>query len=172
MSKPDARRFPIEIALKDYRAIKEADVLLDGIAIVAGENGCGKSTLSRILYYFFKTSTSYEQLVAKQFWSEMKNVLSLLLAYRYDRSFPNTQSEFYRSLIEIRRAKDANELSESICDTIVLLLENIKKLAQDEQNNGLSQRFLLIAGDVLDFPRDKMPDVRELMCNTPIFWRT
>lgn len=37
--------------LSDYQAVKEADLTIDGLTVLAGENGCGKSTLSRWLYY-------------------------------------------------------------------------------------------------------------------------
>ena len=39
-------RFQID----DYHAIKHADLEINGITVVAGVNGCGKSTMSRWLY--------------------------------------------------------------------------------------------------------------------------
>ena len=38
-------------SLDNYHAIERADIVLNGITVLAGENGCGKSTLSRWLYY-------------------------------------------------------------------------------------------------------------------------
>ena len=35
----------------DYHAIAETEITIDGITVLAGDNGCGKSTLSRWLYY-------------------------------------------------------------------------------------------------------------------------
>ena len=52
---------PPQIRLKIYsfRAVKSADIIIDGITVVTGENGCGKSTLSKLLYFFYKTVAVY-----------------------------------------------------------------------------------------------------------------
>ena len=36
--------------LEDYHAVKNADIILDGLTVLAGLNGCGKSTILRCLY--------------------------------------------------------------------------------------------------------------------------
>lgn len=53
----------IKIRVEDFRAVKSAEIVLDGITVVSGENGCGKSTLSKLLYYAFKTVNEYERMV-------------------------------------------------------------------------------------------------------------
>lgn len=47
--------------LRDYHAIKEAEIKLDGITVLSGINGCGKSTLSRWLYYLVNGSARFEE---------------------------------------------------------------------------------------------------------------
>ena len=54
----------VELSIKDFKAIKRADVQLDGITVVSGINGCGKSTMSKLLYYIFRNANSFEELVA------------------------------------------------------------------------------------------------------------
>ena len=54
---PPSLRFFTE----DFRAIKSADITIYGITLVAGENGCGKSTLSKLLYYLYKSLANYDQ---------------------------------------------------------------------------------------------------------------
>ena len=62
-------------SLFDYHAIAEADITIDGITVLAGDNGCGKSTLSRWLYYLVNTSSRYEELL----FDELKGQLDDLL---------------------------------------------------------------------------------------------
>ncbi len=49
--------------LEDYHAIKNANIILDGLTVLAGLNGCGKSTISRWLYGFVKYSNEYDHIV-------------------------------------------------------------------------------------------------------------
>ena len=62
-------------SLFDYHAIAKADITIDGITVLAGDNGCGKSTLSRWLYYLVNTSSRYEELL----FGELKGQLDELL---------------------------------------------------------------------------------------------
>ena len=41
----------LRVNTEKFRAINKADILIEGITLVAGENGCGKSTLSKLLYF-------------------------------------------------------------------------------------------------------------------------
>ena len=43
----------VELSIKDFKAIKRADVQLDGITVVSGVNGCGKSTFAKIISGYY-----------------------------------------------------------------------------------------------------------------------
>jgi hypothetical protein len=63
----------IKLTVNNFRAIESAEIELDGITVVSGENGCGKSTLSRLLYHTFKTAIDYDKLIYEEFFSELKD---------------------------------------------------------------------------------------------------
>ena len=44
--------------LSDYHAIKEADITINGITVLAGENGCGKKTQG---FHFAETQEEGEK---------------------------------------------------------------------------------------------------------------
>ena len=41
----------MQLKLKNMGIIKEADVTIDGLTVIAGENDTGKSTLSKVLFF-------------------------------------------------------------------------------------------------------------------------
>lgn len=49
-----------KFTIKDYHAIREATIRIDGVTVLAGINGSGKSTLSRWLYYLVNASHNFE----------------------------------------------------------------------------------------------------------------
>ncbi len=66
------------LSVRDFRIINKADVSLNGITVVSGVNGCGKSTMSKLLYYIFKESAAYENLLLKYFNEATYDYRSLL----------------------------------------------------------------------------------------------
>ncbi len=61
--------------IRNYHAVKHADLEIGGITVVAGVNGCGKSTLSRWLYYIVNVMASFDNLLFEDFRNQI--VLSL-----------------------------------------------------------------------------------------------
>lgn len=54
-------------SIKNYHAIKQADIVIDGITVLSGENGCGKSTMSRWLYYMINGSADFEKILFQEY---------------------------------------------------------------------------------------------------------
>lgn len=69
----------INLHVKNFRAIHEAEIKINGITVVAGLNGCGKSTLSKLLYYVFKVTNNFEQSVAKEINSKLDKFRSAVM---------------------------------------------------------------------------------------------
>lgn len=68
----------VTLSIKDFRAIKEAEIKLNGITVVSGVNGCGKSTLSKLLYYTFQIANKYEKLVNKDLSNKLSEILGFI----------------------------------------------------------------------------------------------
>ena len=62
--------------LRDYHAIKEAEIKLDGITVLSGINGCGKSTLSRWLYYLVNGINGFDNNAFSEYITSLKGLLS------------------------------------------------------------------------------------------------
>lgn len=74
----DKRTNDLVLKIQDFRAIKNAEIILDGITVVAGVNGSGKSTISKVLYHFLKTVIHYDEAIREHFEEERKMDLSAL----------------------------------------------------------------------------------------------
>ncbi|MGB3182691.1 MAG: AAA family ATPase [Cyclobacteriaceae bacterium] len=53
----------LKVTVDNYRAVRKADIDLDGITVITGENGSGKSTISKFIYQSLKISNDFDQYV-------------------------------------------------------------------------------------------------------------
>ncbi len=63
----------LKIKIKDFRAIKSAEIVLNGITVVAGINGCGKSTISKLLYSTIKTTVEFDKIVTDNLIAQLRD---------------------------------------------------------------------------------------------------
>lgn len=61
--------------LKDYKAIKEANIELNGITVLAGENGSGKSTITRWFYYLIEVIAKYDKFAYEDLCDDIFTIL-------------------------------------------------------------------------------------------------
>ena len=81
-------------SIKDYHAIKDATIRIDGITVLAGINGSGKSTLSRWLYYLVNATREFEQFQRRYFVDALIREVD-----KVNRFFrPTTKSSNYTSV--------------------------------------------------------------------------
>lgn len=69
--------------LKNFRAIEEADITLDGITVVAGINACGKSTISRLFYETFRCSNEFRKIAFAEFDSRYEKIREDVASFLY-----------------------------------------------------------------------------------------
>ncbi len=76
----------VELKVSDFRAIHKADILLNGITVIAGINGSGKSTLSKLLYHTFENANHMDEISRDRF---IKSITPLIEIYQQIRgTFP------------------------------------------------------------------------------------
>ncbi len=97
----------IRIKTQNFRAVNEADIIINGITLVAGENGCGKSSISKLLYFLYKTVSNYDSLVIKKLINNLRDVFRFLEIVQQEVGINtrdrNSRDEFRRELSELRR---------------------------------------------------------------------
>ena len=112
--------------LSNYHAIENAEITLDGITVLAGENGSGKSTISRWLYYLIRGTNEYDIFVEKEALSEIRSMLDSIrrasMALDYENVIRSTQTrqvlnEIWSVGIESYQEK-FNAIVESFTDSL------------------------------------------------------
>lgn len=132
----------IRVNTESFRAINRADIEIDGITLVAGENGCGKSTLSKLLYFLYKTVSNYDLLVKQNLMSKLQDVLRLLEIFQQDIVFGikdrKVNDEFRKELMELRRSFFRSEFLDDELQKWIVLVEKVEYL-YTKYSNELSR---------------------------------
>ena len=65
----------MELRVKDFAKISEADIIIDGITIIAGNNNTGKSTIGKILDTLFNTTNNIKEKMNKARADSLREML-------------------------------------------------------------------------------------------------
>ncbi len=123
--------------LSNYHAIEDAEIILDGITVLSGENGSGKSTISRWLYYLVRGTNEYETFVEKEAMAEIRllldNIRRASMILDYDRIIRSTQTrqvlnEIWSNGIDAYQDK-FNSIVDSFMDTLYKELSSRKSIS-------------------------------------------
>lgn len=95
--------------MRDYHAVKEADIEIKGITVVGGVNGCGKSTIARWLNYVVNVLNNYEKYVveeANESFDELTSILSRAATLSF-----KLRMEWLREKSKISDSDDIDEVT-------------------------------------------------------------
>ena len=83
--------------LRNFAKITEADIMLDGITVICGDNNTGKSTVGKALFSFFNSLYDYKKKILSEKTERISDFIN-----RYSNSFEdfllfdNNKDFFYR----------------------------------------------------------------------------
>ncbi len=115
----------MKLNLKKFQAISEAEILLNGITVVTGINGCGKSTLSKLLYNTLNIDINFEKRIVNQVYSRLK-----IVDYRI--------SQRLSPVKDFKEIETLDELEDYFINRINSLLEE----NENENDENIDERYL------------------------------
>lgn len=133
----------IEISIPErFRAINKADIWLDGITVVSGINGCGKSTISKLLYQTYKYSIQYNRLITNEVNERLKPYYDVLNQLYTLISTHTRQSSPYgfRRWKYLRVIDKAEEFLNEVNELCANFLEEEKRVNEEEGETLMTER--------------------------------
>jgi predicted ATPase len=165
----------INIKLKNIRSIRDANIILDGITVIAGENGSGKSTISKLTYHLFHTSIDFDKIVDGNLQDELRRIyrtldqLSRELSYFIDKDeylkIRNSFRNIYRNENQLSIFEEDNVIFSAI-DYLIDMFSNENRILQNKsQISRRLERIRMILGDSFPSAKDEKSDITTLLIN-------
>ena len=150
----------IRIKTEGFRAVNQADLIIDGITLVAGENGCGKSSISKLLYFLYKTVSNYDFLVKKNLFSSLQDILRFLDIVQQELTINlkdrSLRDEYRREITELKRGLYGSEFLEDELNNWLRVVDKIEQIYTSSEVKtikpsvlGKSVRLKYIIKDIL-----------------------
>ncbi|MDE5881044.1 MAG: ATP-binding protein [Muribaculaceae bacterium] len=138
--------------LRDYHSVENAEINLNGITVLAGINGCGKSTLSRWLYGFIHYSNEYDKIIDYKTAKEIYAHTNQLVDIQRRLAFLTKQSQLPRPIYFTGNVNtEANRLREKMNEVVLSVSyqtnEEDKKKSIDFLCNNLGLSLLNQSSD-------------------------
>ena len=153
----------LRIAIDGFRAVHSADISLDGITVLSGINGSGKSTVSKMAYSILKSVNEYNDLVFKYLEGRLERIADLMDNLGFSIfADPESDDDFFSfgDFLRINSLDDLQELSDkvnSFCERVLdYYLNN-----ENEEKTGKLLRYKKMIASTLD--ADSEMGFRELL---------
>ena len=151
----------LRITVSNFRAIENADIVLNGITVLSGTNGTGKSTISRLLYEIIDSANNFDDLVLKRLNRRLDKYYVVLesIAFFIDSLLTTNTNAPLRTRIKAFPLSSFEEC-DSFERTVSSLCEMIMQYYGEDgpARNSRSNRLLNILRYSLDRPKGNISD--------------
>jgi predicted ATP-dependent endonuclease of OLD family len=153
----------LEIVIEDFRSVKSAKLVIDGITVLAGENGSGKSTISKLIYYLYKTIENYDTLVGKNLSATLEDVFKFyqiaIQESGKDQNGKSIRNQLRRDLSIVKHNLENFFDPEHSFEEMDRFMDSFRYLYDREQPNPyFFDRLSFIAKDIVKKTENKSKD--------------
>lgn len=130
----------MKLNIKNFAKIEEADILIDGITVIAGENNTGKSTIGKILFALFNSLSDIEEKIKNQRLKEIKSIIKIVLVNNTGLT-DKTKSLTLRRLRNTITNKITDGIEEILDDDSDIKMQSIRKIVESAVNVFVREYF-------------------------------
>ena len=114
----------MEIFIKNIGKVKEANIKIDGITVIAGENDTGKSTISKSLFTVFNSFYNIDKKIIGQYNSSIENIIIKNFSENLDFINDSSLKKLFPDnlIINSIALKNKNRIYDSFSESIPSLL--------------------------------------------------
>lgn len=131
----------MKLKIKDFAKLNQADILVDGITVIAGENNTGKSTIGKILFSLFNAINNIDEKIFEQREEEIENSCTMVLRDYFMQSSSIRSSIIRNASLAARRITSkimqkikSDDLPEHMVrDIVVTALDKFPNIKIEEQ---------------------------------------
>ncbi len=132
--------------MRNYHAVKEADIDIAGLTVVAGVNGCGKSTIARWLSYVVNVLNNYDKHVIADACDSYNELVDIL--YRATSISPSMRMEWSGESRSFSPSEGLDEIRisfKALVDRFSRLMLKLRPQTWNMNRKRLSSLFDLVA---------------------------
>ena len=134
----------MKLSIRNLAKIKEADIEIDGITVICGNNNTGKSTVGKALFAIFESTLNIYDRIREEIVLKIFNIFRKKLVYiPYSSDYNKIADDFIFDVYNLIDKNDSNDINSLINDFV-------KKYIHDEEiiitngSNILPKSFSLI----------------------------
>jgi ABC transporter, ATP-binding protein len=134
----------MKLTINNIGKLKNAEVVIDGITVITGENDTGKSTVGKVLWSVFNGFYEIDEKVYNEKISELEKIVDKLMKANSYNKITNNFKDFF-GIFDRTEAKIAIELSKNNKnyseDEIKIIINNYKKDLKIENISNFVQEI-------------------------------
>lgn len=120
----------ISVEIKNFKAVKSANIDLNGISVISGVNGSGKSTVSKFIYYLLRDIINFDSIIKPSLMRDLFGLVRTVESVERDltkllmqdgREISLNPNLIYKKLFSDSISKDDKEFFLSYVDNLRLL---------------------------------------------------
>ena len=135
----------MKLNIENFAKIKNADIVIDGITVIAGENNTGKSTVGKILFSLFNVLSDIDEKINEERLREIESTNRIIMLSMFDstRGLAYQKAMYYTRKIKTKIRKqlenDRYVDDEKIYEIINTVFDDEKKNASISDKNNWSE---------------------------------